>query len=263
MDKTYGIRIKWLTVTCFEIEYNGYSVVTDPCISASPLNDLTWEAIEHCDMITLSHGHWDHITDIPKLIDVFHPLVLAPDQSALSLARWTNYTPSRIYPMYPNTELDFDAIKVKAFFGRHTDLGSGFNTQCVGLASRPAALKDPTMNDLQAMGSMEYRNYLFTFPNGTTLLVWGNDPTEEQRNMLSIIQPDIAILQYSKQSKDPEKMGEFAADIGCKIVIPHHMDLKKTRENYMPEVVAFSNVFLKRVPNGKFLIPHNGEWMEI
>lgn len=263
MKNEYGIRMKWLTVTCFEIEYQGFRIVSDPCITDSPQNDLTWECIEGCDIITLSHGHWDHITDIPRLIGKFRPLILTPDQSALPLAQWTNYTPSRIYPMYPNTELDFGPIKIKALFGRHTDLITGFNHQVIGLAGRTAAVSDPGMNPLQAMGSLEYRNYLFTFSNGTTLLLWGNDPTQEQINMLKCIHPDIAILQYSKQAKDPEAMAKFANDIGCRIVIPHHMDLKKNRAEYLPEVIAFSEAYTKRNPEGVFIIPENGKWMQI
>ncbi len=64
----YHIRIKWPTITCFEMEFGNTTVVFDPCIGVNPNNGLTWEDIEHCDIITLSHCHWDHITDLPALM---------------------------------------------------------------------------------------------------------------------------------------------------------------------------------------------------
>lgn len=263
MKIEYGIRIKWLSVSCFEITDGNVTIVSDPCVTESPLCPLTWESIEKCDFITLSHGHWDHITDIPRLIGKFRPWILTGDQTAAPLARWTNYVPSRIYPMYPDMELDFDSVKIKALYGRHTDLGSGYNDQVTALANRPAVVADFTMNEIQGYGSMEYRNFLYTFPNGTKVLLWGNDPTPDQKNILKNIAPDIAILQYTKQAKDPEAMARFARDIGCKILIPHHMDLKKTKEEYLPEVAQFEKAFCALVPDATFICPENGAWIEL
>lgn len=263
MEKKFGVSLKWLSITCFEITDGSVTVVSDPCVTESPLCPLTWEDIEKCDYITLSHGHWDHITDIPRLIGKFRPLILVGDQTAAPLARWTNYTPSRIYPMYPDMELDFDAVKIKALYGRHTDLGSGYNDQVVSLATREVVKADFSMNELQGYGSLEYRNFLYTFPNGTKLLLWGNDPTAEQKNMLKDLNIDIAVLQYTKQAKDPAAMARFARDTGCKVLIPHHMDLKKTVEEYMPDVKRLEEEFLKLVPDGRFICPVNGQWIHL
>lgn len=190
-------------------------------------------------------------------------MILTGDQTAAPLARWTNYSPSRIYPMYPDMELDFDTVKIKALYGRHTDLGTGYNDQVTALATRDAAKADFRMNELQGYGSLEYRNFLYTFPNGVKVLLWGNDPTAEQKNILKGEKPDIAILQYNKQAKDPAAMAKFARDIGCKVLIPHHMDLKKTPTEYMPEVQRLENAFLELVPDGSFICPVNDQWLHL
>jgi hypothetical protein len=165
--------------------------------------------------------------------------------------------------MHPDLELDFDSVKIRALYGRHVEVGTGYNDQVASLATRPSVLADFGMNELQGYGSLEYRNFLYTFPNGTKVLLWGNDPTAEQRNILKTIQPDIAIFQYTKQAKDPEAMARLAQESGCKVLIPHHMDLKKTREEYLPEVVKFKEAFEKRVPDGHFICPVNGEWIDL
>ena len=258
----YNIRIKWLTIACFEMQFGRTTVVSDPCIGASPNNDLTWENIEHCDLITLSHCHWDHITDIPALMGRFPAPLLTGTLTAMPMLRWLNCYPGRIYPMDAGLELDFGEVKVKSLFGRHCTLAFSSVTEMEEhFKKNPICTSSQAMFDMQVPGTLEYRNYLFTDQKGTKLLMWGNDVTTEQINMLKALQPDICILQLSKQ--DPVEIASMAAEVGAKVLIPHHMDLKKSRTEYLPSVERCRDEFLKRVPDGRFIEPINGLWIEL
>ncbi len=261
MARHYGIDIKWLAVTAFEMRFGDLTVVTDPYITECKGTNLTYEAVENCDIICLSHAHWDHVTDIPRLINKFNPKLLCGDQTAMPLARWLNYSPSYIYPMYPDTELDFDSVKIRALYGRHTYLHEGFNDLCARIESNDICQADAGISSLQAVGSLEYRNFLFTAPNGTKLLIWGNDPTVEQINICKALKPDIAIIQRSKIYEEVVKKAEFAAKIGCKVFIPHHHDFKGIDDPTMIE--KSKEEFLRRVPDGKFINPIHGEWIHL
>ena len=259
----YNIAIKWLAVTSFEIKFDDLTVVTDPYITECVGTDITYEAVENCDIICLSHAHWDHIPDIPRLCEKFTPRILCGDQTAMPLARWLNYTPSLIYPMYPDTELDFDSVKIRALYGRHkiTHDGMGFNDLCASLEGGTFCKNNPGIAALQAVGTMEYRNYLFTAKNGTKILLWGNDPTVEQLHICRALKPDIAILQRSSSPKKAEELADFAAQIGCKVLIPHHQDFKGVDD---PSILAaFQEAYLKRVPDGMFITPKHGEWVHL
>ena len=59
-DQKFGIRIKWLGCACFEMDFGGVTVVNDPWITGNAKTELTWEDVEKCDYITLTHGHYDH-----------------------------------------------------------------------------------------------------------------------------------------------------------------------------------------------------------
>ena len=261
MGNLYGVSIKWLAVTSFEIRCNDLTVVTDPYITECVGTDLTWEAVENCDIICLGHAHWDHITDIPRLAEKFQPKILCGDQTAMPLAKWLNYTPTFIYPMYPDTELDFNDVKIKALYGRHTNLGSGFNDLCKRLEANELCVNDPGIASLQPVGSMEYRNFLFTLPNGTKILLWGNNPTVEQVNICKAIKPDIAIIQRSADPKQVKEKAKFAADIGCKVLIPHHHGFRGVDD---PAVIEnFKEEFLRLVPDGEFIIPEHGKWIDL
>ena len=104
MERKYNVDIKWLAVTSFEMRFGNTTVVTDPYITECEGTDITYEAVENCNIICVGHAHWDHITDIPRLCEKFRPLILCGDQTATPLAKWLNYTPSYIYPMYPDLE---------------------------------------------------------------------------------------------------------------------------------------------------------------
>ena len=148
----YGFSFRWLAVTSFEMRFGNTTIVSDPFITECDQTDLTWESVENCDMICLSHAHWDHITDIPRLCQKFSPKVLCGEQTALPLARWMNYNGSFVYPMYPDMELDFGDVKVRALYGRHTNLKAGINDLTARIIRNPYCVADPGMAGLQELG---------------------------------------------------------------------------------------------------------------
>ena len=260
MKTNYGVSLKWLAVSSFEMRFGKTTVVSDPYITECVGTDLDWTAVENCDLITLGHAHWDHVTDIPRLVEKFNPRILCGDQTAMPLATWLNCNPSKVYPMYPNLELDFGDVKIRALFGRHITLPGGFRDQCQRLAENPLCVKDPGMAAIQPYGSMEYRNYLYTLPNGTKILLWGNEPTVDQINICKELKPDIAILQRSSVEGNVAR-AKFAKEIGCKVVIPHHHDFRQVDS---PEAIdAFEKAFLDLVPDGIFIRPKHGEWIDL
>ena len=88
MNKKYGVDIKWLAVTCFEMRFNNVTVVSDPYVTECKGTNLDYTAVEKCDIITLSHAHFDHITDIPRLSKKFDPIIMCGQMTAMPLLDW-------------------------------------------------------------------------------------------------------------------------------------------------------------------------------
>jgi len=259
----YGLKAKWLSVASFEFVKDGHHIVTDPFITLNDNSRCTWEDVEGCELMTLSHVHWDHITDIPVLMQKFgQPPLLTGTLSALPLCTWANLYPQSVYPMDANLELDFDWVKVKALFGRHVEFGNTVNELESQLRRKPFV--DRSMGDMQILGTLEYRNFFFTFPDGVKLLVWGNDFTAIQKNIVGALKPDIAVIQATRQLKDPDGFVDFVKRSGAKIVIPHHMDLAHPYAEYIPQLEEIKARIEKECEGVTFLLPEDhGVWMEL
>ncbi len=256
----FGLRLKWLGCACFEMDFGGITVVNDPWITDNPKMELTWENVEKCDYITLTHAHYDHIMDIPRLMEKFDVYLMCGDHTAMPLMKWANVNPMRVYPMSPNLELDMDGVKIKALYGRHSPLPGTAQEREELWGNHKVHSVSPLMKELGWLGDMEYRNFLYTMPGGTKVLIWGNKISRpDQRNILKAERPDIAIVQVTGANK-AEDMALACKEMGCKIVIPHHIDYPG---DYSRQVGALKDALAEVAPEITFILPKYNEWMEL
>lgn len=258
MSNKLGVRIKWLGCACFEMDFGGLTVVNDPWITDNKKTDLTWENVEKCDIITLTHSHFDHITDIPALLKKFDPVLLTGQMTAFPMLEWTDMCPMKMYPLNPGVEMNFDAVKIKGYLGRHTVLGDSLTAIKNRAANNPITNGDPMMMKLSVLGGFEYLNFLYTTPNGTKIFIWGNELTVDQCNILREIKPDVAILQMTRNS--PTETAKICAEIGSKVVIANHIDFPK---DYMDLATELKDEMAKLAPEANCIIPKYGVWMDL
>ena len=265
MDKTKetcGIRMKWLGCACFEIDLGGLTVVSDPWITPNKLNGVDWTAVEKCDLITLSHGHYDHTLDIPALVKKFDPFLLCGENTALPIARFAEINPMSVYPMNPGLELDFGAAKIKAVYGRHTFIQGTMNERIKTAENHPVNHGDPTLIELAVWGELEYRNYLFTLPNGKKLLLFGNRLNRiDRRSALRAEDPDVVAVQLTRRaSTTAEELAETCRGTRIRTVIAMHSDFPT---DYREEVKLLGKEFEALCPGVRFILPEYNEWMEL
>lgn len=253
------VRVKWLGCACFELDFGGTTVVNDPWITPNEATDLTWESVEKCDYITLTHGHYDHTLDIPALMEKFPARVLCGEFTAVPLLKWANVNPMRIYPMAPNLELDFDDVKIKALYGRHGPLPGTAAERAERAAQSPVNAGDPNLIELGFWGDFEYRNFLYTLPDGTKILLCGSKLHRDQANILRQIRPDIVLFQVVGVN-GAVRTAELMKEIGCKTLIPFHFDFPGS---YMNRVEELADALKELAPDIRYIVPEYGQWIEL
>ena len=140
-----GFRLRWLGCACYEMDFGGLTVVSDPYITDNKKTELTWEDVEHCDLITLSHTHYDHTLDIPALMKKYGARLLCGELAAPLMLKWIDCNPMEILPLEPNVELDFDAVKIKALWGQHIRLPGAESERVARAYQSPANHGDPDL----------------------------------------------------------------------------------------------------------------------
>lgn len=254
------ISLRWITISCFEIRIGNHTIVTDPTIGLSPNCEEEASVIQGADLITVSHIHWDHIADVKELAEKFHSKILVGDLSAMDFIRYLNCNQADLYPMSHQTTLDFGWVKVTALMGRHSDMKESFLQTASRFERNPLYAAYPELSSLMAYGSLEYRNYLFETPDRFRILFYGNLPAEEQLHLLKDIRPDILLMQFTRPI--PKEISQFAAQLSAKVLIPHHMDLKKRLLEYKPQAEELCQIFEAERPGSIGITPVPKQWYD-
>ena len=126
------------------------------------------------------------------------------------------------------------------------------------------AIKEPiqseVLTELGILGDFEYRNFLYTTPGGTKMVMWGNKISRpDQRNMLIAEGADIGIIQVTGTNK-AEDMAAACKEMGCKVVIPHHIDYPG---DYMRQTNALKDALAEIAPEIQFILPEYNKWIEL
>ncbi len=254
------VKFRWLGVVSFEITVGDVHILVDPFITDNPHTELTVGDIEKCDYILVSHGHYDHVQDIPALVKKFQPKILTGVLTAPLLAGWSDSNPSYVYGMNPGLVLDFGDFSVEARFGKHTDQGRFYHDIKERIDNNVFVREDGTeaYRKLNEIGNYEFTNFIIR-AFGKTIVTFGNNVRPEQLSQFRDLAPDLALLQLTKEG--PEAVMCFAENMKVKLVVPHHMDLKQTREEYLPRVEKLQE--LGKEKGIGVIEPVYGEWVEI
>lgn len=248
-------KIRWMTNASFQISACNTSIVTDPCLLQSSYKGFTRPFFGQVDYVALSHLHWDHVTELKDVLQDFSPAVFTGVQGSERLAEYLDMNTSFLFPMYPDQELDMGEFSVKAFYNRHANVKLPYSQQEKKCQSYDFMPQYPGLERLQGIGGLEMYSYLFTFQNGFKVLFWGGNISRNQMTTLRGIKPDVALMQFSKQST--QGLCDLATAIEPKVLIPHHHDLKTPLSEAQPRLEE-----LKALYPGRLVCPRNGETVE-
>jgi L-ascorbate metabolism protein UlaG (beta-lactamase superfamily) len=120
------MEIRWLGTAGFDIRTHNSRFLIDPYVSrnltAEPVQPLAPEDLAGADRIFISHGHFDHLMDVPKILagDTEKSCRVFCSSRAGSTLERLGVAKDRMYRVnQDNIEVRFSHVTARAFFSRH------------------------------------------------------------------------------------------------------------------------------------------------
>ncbi|HKL01496.1 MAG TPA: MBL fold metallo-hydrolase [Desulfotignum sp.] len=120
------MEITWLGTAGFDISTNDSRFLIDPFVSrnpeAEPVQPKRPADLAGADRIFVSHGHFDHLMDLPEILgqDPENPVRVFCSATAAKTLEKMGVPSTRIFRVtWDSTIVRFDQVAARACFGRH------------------------------------------------------------------------------------------------------------------------------------------------
>lgn len=217
-------RFTWLGTAAFRIEHAGKVILIDPFLSrgerARPPGRLTPSDMADADFVFVSHGHFDHIADVPAILEASKAQACCSDVAAEILER-KGVAASRIRRLAAGDEVDLGGGGVSVATCRHVT----FDLPLV-LKTLPGILREFRELLPNARGYPAGPVLVLTFDLGGLKVMHlgslGLKPGDVSRDRIR--PPDVLLIPLQGHTRICEKGAELATALRPRAVVPEHFD---------------------------------------
>jgi L-ascorbate metabolism protein UlaG (beta-lactamase superfamily) len=278
-----AFEIRWLGTACFEIRLeNQKTIVIDPYLDDSVSAPITSDKIEGCDYIFITHGHYDHVLDVGKLVSRFGSEIFCTQEVAGALAEHQAIDPGRFLAVAAGDVVERDGVRAEVVRGVHVDFfaeyaritGGDLMGDSGGDLEKMMRMGLETLMGPEARPPEQAEEWMTKYPQGDHLnFVF--DIGGGKRIYMAGSYPDSSLLDVARESDAymmllqvlPGKTGqgleeqvlEFALASGAEIVVPQHHD-PLMEGAHQADLSQFKQLFEKH--DVQFIEFNPGKWYE-
>lgn len=222
------MEVTWYGTASLKLNYEETAVVFDPFKRRNPkLPVLETDHLADAEAILITHGHFDHIADVPEFSRQLDLPVYCPESIGRTLKQELNLEPDLVREFRVGESFTIGGFELKTFKGSHVTfdfrliLDTLRRIFSVGeLVTNTRRIVD-ILRDHRKMPAGQCVNWLIRTP-GTDVLHTGSLGLDEGENYPESV--DHLSLAYQGSSRIDELALEFARQFQPESVLLHHFD---------------------------------------
>lgn len=225
------MNITWYGTAGFRIETGGRVLLIDPYLSrgdgARPRLPFGPEGITEASEVFLSHGHFDHAADVPRIARQTGAKVHCSPEVAAAL-RQQGVADAQIVEVEGGDVFDFGNYRAQCFRSAHVrfDLGLVARTLLRAIPSMPSLIRQLSRLGQWPQGQVLAWHLALAEDDDRVLLHFGSAGwTEGDLARLEVPRPpDVLLLPLQGHTRVCEMAARAVARLRPRTVIPHHHD---------------------------------------
>lgn len=180
----------------------GKEVLIDPWVMNNPAAPESLKSVDTCDLMLITHGHFDHVTDAVEIARRTKPTIVTNHEIGMWLQS-KGVDGEKILAGNTGGTVDVDGIKVTLVHAEHTSsFGDNGGIVYAGLAN----------------------GMVIEFENGFTVYFAGDtDVFGDMALIAELSKFDVAFLPIGDfYTMGPERAAKAVSLLGVKTVVPYH-----------------------------------------
>lgn len=225
------MELTWFGTAGFRIKSDNHTILIDPYFTrndkAFPRQPLKPSDIQEGDVILITHGHFDHIYDVPAISANTGAKVFCGKGISETLIRNGMETGQIHEVNFDGEDFNFNAINVQAYFSRHVKFDRWLIFKTLFRINFRLSRFLSVMREWPEGQVLSWRLSL----EGKTIHHFGSaGSTSDELERIHNQPTDILLVPLQGHSNIIQIAHKYVTALQPKVVIPHHQD------NFFPPV---------------------------
>ena len=253
------ITLEWLGTAGFRIASGPAAFLIDPFVSrnrrARPLQSLCPEDLRGDHPIFITHGHFDHISDVPEIVRGTSAVVYG-SLTALAPARHAGVPDSQLHAVTPDQTIELAGFRATALASRHII----FDLPQIWRMMRQIGWRAPRVMALaRRYPAGQVLSWRFEIGGQTIHHLGSGGSTKDELHLLAGSRPDVLLPPLQGHSHIHGVALRYVECMQPRVVIPHHQDDFYPPISQMVSLEPFLQAMRERYPHVQVIEPAIGQ----
>ena len=258
------MKITWFGTAGFRIEAEHHSILIDPYFTrnkkARPEQPLTASSMEDVNFVFISHGHFDHIFDVPKIASNTNSMVYCGRGVDETLIQ-KGLSKDLIHCVASDREyFDFDGLGAQAFYSNHVKFDRWLLIRTLARINFRLSKYLPLLREYPEGQVLSWR---FTTEGNVIHHFGSGGSSREELERLGKLSTDILLVPLQGNSHIDQIAHNYVRALNPRMVIPHHQDDFYPPISTMINIENFSRLVKKTNPNTKIVAMDLNETIDL